>query len=118
MWVSATAIKLLKGPKIEFMCSCANCYTGYASMLVIRIGLEELIDSDRTGTFCFLSRVAVGAICSLSRITMAWQQACLAVYYVAFAKNPQNPKIDSTIPNRIQELQRLQDSESQTSLGY
>ncbi|PON51368.1 Choline transporter-like [Trema orientale] len=55
MWVSARSIKLLKGPKIEFMCSCANCYTG-------RIGLEELIDSDRTGSFCFLSRVAVGAI--------------------------------------------------------
>ncbi|PON51370.1 Choline transporter-like [Trema orientale] len=104
MWVSSRVIKLLKGPKTEFMCSCANCYTGCASMLVIRIGLEELIDSDLTGSFCFLSGVAVGAICCLSRIAMAWQQACLTVYYVAYAENPQNLKFDSTIPNRTQEL--------------
>ncbi|KAE8099766.1 hypothetical protein FH972_017720 [Carpinus fangiana] len=99
-------------------------------------GLETLINSDLTGAFCFLSGVAGGAICSLlsgiwalaiqeshptqvsiyafligyfmCRIAMAWPQACLLAYYVAYAENPQSPQFDSTIPVRIQELQRHQ----------
>lgn len=39
---------------------------------------------------------------------MAWPQACLLAYYVAYAENPQNPRFDSTIPVRLQELQRHQ----------
>lgn len=33
--------------------------------MFIRVGLQQLIDLDLTGAFCFLSGVAVGAICSL-----------------------------------------------------
>ena len=43
-----------------------------------------------------------------SRIALAWQQACLTAYYVAYAENSQSPQFDSTIPARIQELQRVQ----------
>ena len=33
--------------------------------MFIRVGLEQLIDLDLTGAFCFLSGVGTGAICSL-----------------------------------------------------
>ncbi|XP_062107953.1 uncharacterized protein LOC133818866 [Humulus lupulus] len=165
MWGSARCIDLLQEGPNEFCCSCANCYAGCASTLVMygnrwgfvhvglhiksfvqaskyawdtfkKIGLESLIDSDLTSSFCFLSGVAVGAISSLvsgiwalvlhksyatelslyaffigyliGRVSMAWQQACIAAYYVAYAENPQNLEFDSTIPDRIQRLQRLQ----------
>lgn len=182
---------MIAGDTDEFLFSCANCYAGVASTLVMygnrwgfvyvgvynrgfvqasmdawsvfrRTELEMLIDSDLMGSFCFLSGVAVGAICSLvsgswalavhksyatelslyaffigyfmvirnwklktslssaasnsdlefvllqSRIAMAWQQASLTAYYVAYAENPQNSRFDSTIPSRIQELRRVQ----------
>ncbi|PON38297.1 Choline transporter-like [Parasponia andersonii] len=164
MWGSARAMKLVEGGIDEFLFSCANCYAGCASTLVMygnrwgfvhvgvynkgfmqasmdvwntfrRMGLEELIGSDLTGSFCFLSSTAVGGICSLvsgiwalavrksyarelslyaffisyfmGRIAMAWQQACLTAYYVAYAENPQSSQFDNTIPARIQQLQRL-----------
>ncbi|EOY10454.1 Gd2b, putative [Theobroma cacao] len=99
-----------------------------------RAELISLIDSDLTGVFCFLSGLAVGSICTLAggtwalivhksyatevsiyafligyfmcRIALAWQQACVSAYFVAYAENPQSLRFDSTIPVRIQELQR------------
>ena len=93
MWGSARAKQLFNEPG-ESCCSCANCYADCASTLMMygnrwgfvhvglynksfvqsstyawdlfrKIGLEELINSDLTGSFCFLSGMAVGAICSL-----------------------------------------------------
>jgi len=90
----ARATSLIGGETNECMFSCVSCSMGIASLLVtkgnrwgfvhvgvynkgfvqassdtwdmfIRVGLEELIDLDLTGAFCFLSGVAVGAICSL-----------------------------------------------------
>lgn len=160
---SARALKLIAGDRDEFLFSCADCYAGLASTLITyanrwgfvyvgvynkgfvqastdawrmfgMAGLETLIDSDLTGSFCFLFGVAGGAICSLisgtwalaihenqatevsiyaflvgyfmCRVAMAWPQACVSAYYIAYAENPQNPQFDSTIPDRIQELQR------------
>lgn len=162
---SARAMKLIAGDTDEFLFSCSNCYSGIASAgmahgnrwgfvhvgaynkgfvqasfdtweMFKMAGLETLINSDLTGSFCFLSGIAGGAICSLlsgtwahvihesnatqvsiyafligyfmCRIAMAWPQACLLAYYVAYAENPQNPRFDSTIPVRLQELQRHQ----------
>lgn len=160
---SARGMSLVAGDTDEFMFSCANCYSGVASRLVTygnrwgyvqvgvynkgfvqasidtwemfkRVGLEILIDSDLTGSFCFLCGVAGGSACSLvggswalvvqknyateisiyafligyfmSRVAMAWPQACVSAYYVAYADNPQSLRFDSTIPDRIQQLQR------------
>ncbi|OMO67836.1 Choline transporter-like protein [Corchorus capsularis] len=102
--------------------------------MFIRAELIPLIDSDLTGVFCFLSGVAVGSICTLAggtwaltvhkgyatevsiyafligyfmcRIALAWQQACVSAYYVAYAENPLSPRFDATIPIRVEELQR------------
>ncbi|KAJ6854946.1 hypothetical protein NC651_039803 [Populus alba x Populus x berolinensis] len=99
-----------------------------------RVGLEPIIDRDLTGSFCFLCGTAGGAICTLvggelcyrcvnlcipdwllhgkrsaissCRIAMAWQQSCVAAYYIAYAENPENPQLDPTILFRIQEFQR------------
>ncbi|XP_050204002.1 protein PNS1 [Mercurialis annua] len=160
---SARAMKLVAGGTDEFMFSCANCYSAVASTLVTygnrwgfvhvgvyhkgivqasmdtwemfrNTGMESLINSDLTGSFCFLSGIAGGAVCSLvggiwtlavhksyatevsiyafligyftCRIAMAWPQACISAYYVAYAENPQSLRFDPTIPVRIQELQR------------
>ncbi|KAG8649882.1 hypothetical protein MANES_08G152811v8 [Manihot esculenta] len=160
---SARAIRLVAGGTDEFLCSCANCYSAIASKLVtygnkwgfvqvgvynkgfvqasmdtwetfMRVGLEPLIDSDLTGSFCFLSGIAGGAVCTLvggtwtlvvhknyvtevsiyafligylkCRIAMAWPQACVSAYYVAYADNPHSLWLDPTIPVRIQQLQR------------
>ncbi|KAJ4972042.1 hypothetical protein NE237_005141 [Protea cynaroides] len=159
---SARAISLVGGDTDEFLCSCANCYAGVAARLVAhgnrwgfvhvgvynkgfvrastdtwemigQAGLESVIDSDLTGSFCFLCGVAAGAACTLvsgswalamessyatevsiyasligyfmSRISMASPQACVSAYYVAYAENPQSLRFDSTIPDRIRELQ-------------
>ncbi|KAJ9179865.1 hypothetical protein P3X46_008180 [Hevea brasiliensis] len=163
IWGSARVINLVAGGTDEFLFSCANCYSALASTLVTygnrwgfvqvgvyskgfvqaskdtwetfrRVRLESLIDSDLTGSFCFLSGIAGGAICTLvggtwtlavhksyatevsiyafligylmCRIAMAWPQACVSAYYVAYAENPQSLRFDPTIPVRIQELQR------------
>ncbi|GLT51993.1 hypothetical protein SLA2020_253600 [Shorea laevis] len=102
-----------------------------------RAGMVELIDSDLTGAFCFLCGVAGGSICSLvagtwtliihksyasavsiyaflmgyfmCRIAMAWQQACVSAYYVAYAENPDSQRFDATIPARLEELQRYRE---------
>ncbi|KAL5767794.1 hypothetical protein ACOSQ2_014577 [Xanthoceras sorbifolium] len=101
-----------------------------------RVELEMLIDSDLTGAFCFLSGIAGAAVCALvggiwtlavhesyaievsiyafligyfmCRVALAWPQACVSAYYVAYAENPQGPRFDSTIPARLQELLRYQ----------
>ncbi|XP_022154493.1 protein PNS1-like isoform X2 [Momordica charantia] len=99
-----------------------------------KVELEAVIDYDLTVSFCFLCGVSGGAICSiisgiwalvihksyatelaiyafligyfLCRIGMAWPQACVSAYYVAYADNPQHPRFDSMVPQRIRELQR------------
>ncbi|CAK9166560.1 unnamed protein product [Ilex paraguariensis] len=162
---SARAISLISGDADEFMFSCTNCYSGVASRLIAyanrwgfvhvgiyskgfvqasidtwemfkKVGLEPLIDSDLTSSFCFLCGVAGGAVSTLiagswalvvhksyatevlvyafligyftSRVAMVWPQASISSYYVAYAENPQSQLFDSTIPVRIQELQRYQ----------
>ncbi|XP_042510847.1 protein PNS1-like [Macadamia integrifolia] len=159
---SARSISLVAGDTDEFLFSCANCYSGVAARLVAygnrwgfvhvgvynkgfvrasmdtwemirRTGLESVIDSDLTGSFCFLCGVAAGSACTLvsgsgalamrssyanevsiyafligyfmCRIAMSWPQACVSAYFVAYADNPQSPGFDSTIPDRIRELQ-------------
>ncbi|RDX77375.1 pns1, partial [Mucuna pruriens] len=161
----ARSTSLVGGDTDEFMFSCVSCYMGIASLLVTcgnrwgfvhvgvynkgfvqassdtwdifnRVGLEQLIDLDLTGSFCFLSGVAGGAMCSLLsgissivihksyateisiyafligyfmfRLAMSWPQACVSAYYVAYAENPQSTKFDSTIPVRLEQLQRSQ----------
>ncbi|MED6170921.1 hypothetical protein PIB30_035792 [Stylosanthes scabra] len=151
--------------KHEIMFSCVGCYMGMSSVLVnignrwgfvhvglynkgfvqassdtwemfTRVGMLPLIDSDLTGTLCFLSGVAVGAICSMlsgiwslvlhhsyalevsiyafligyfmCRLAMGWVQACVAAYYVAYAENPESTQMDSTIPVRLEQIQRSQ----------
>ncbi|KAJ0078770.1 hypothetical protein Patl1_23522 [Pistacia atlantica] len=44
----------------------------------------------------------------MCRIALAWPQACVSAYYVAYSENQQSPRFDSTIPARMQELQRYQ----------
>ncbi|KAI3446613.1 hypothetical protein Pfo_003278 [Paulownia fortunei] len=152
---SARAVSLVSGDVDEFMFSCANCCSGVAARLVSygnrwgfvqasmdtwemfrRAGMQKLINSDLTSSFCFLCGVAAGSICALvggswaliihktyatevslytfltgylvSRVAMAWIQASVAAYYVAYAENPQSQQFDSTIPDYIQELQRSQ----------
>ncbi|XP_073221690.1 protein pns1-like isoform X2 [Cicer arietinum] len=90
----ARSTSLIGGETNECMFSCVSCSMGIAALLVtwgnrwgfvhvgvynkgfvqassdtwemfIRVGLEELIDLDLTGAFCFLSGVAVGAFCCL-----------------------------------------------------
>ncbi|OVA16421.1 Choline transporter-like [Macleaya cordata] len=161
----ARAMNVASGDTDEFMFSCTNCYSGVAGRLVTygnrwgfvhvgaygkgfvqasmdtwemfrRVGMESLIDSDLTGSFCFLCGVAGGSLCTLvggswalavgsghatevsiyafligyfmSRIAMSSPQACVSAYHVAFAENPQSLRFDSTIPDRIRELQRSQ----------
>ncbi|XP_077247957.1 protein PNS1-like [Tasmannia lanceolata] len=153
------------GDTNEFLFSCAHCYSGIADRLVaygnrwglvhvgvygkgfvrasadtwemfVRMGMDPLIDSDLTGSFCFLSSVAVGGLCGLvagswvftvdknhvtavsvsafligyfmGRIAMTWPQACISAYHVAYAENPQSIRFDSTIPDRIRDLQASQ----------
>ncbi|XP_065853734.1 protein PNS1-like [Euphorbia lathyris] len=160
---SARAITLVAGDTDEFLFSCANCYSAIASTLVrfgnrwgfvqvgvykkgfvqasmdtwdmfTQAGLETLINSDLTGSFCFLLGIAGGAICSLvggtwtlvvhksyaaevtiyaflvgyfmCRMAMAWPQACVSAYYLVYAENPQSLRFDPIIPVRLQELQR------------
>ncbi|KAG9452051.1 hypothetical protein H6P81_004955 [Aristolochia fimbriata] len=98
-----------------------------------RLGLVRLVDTDLTASCCFLAGVSGGAVCALvggswalavdkslatsvsiyafligyfmSRVAMAWPQACVTAYIVAYAENPQNPRFDSTIADRIRQLQ-------------
>ncbi|RDX92233.1 pns1, partial [Mucuna pruriens] len=161
----ARTTSLVGGDTDEFMFSCVSCYMGIASLLVVRgnrwgfvhvgvynkgfvqassdtwemfvrVGLEQLIDLDLTGVFCFLSGVGTGAICSLMsgiwslvmhksyatevsiyafligyfmcRLAIAWAQACVSAYYVAYSENPQSTQFDSTIPVRLEQLNRSQ----------
>ncbi|XP_021769676.1 protein PNS1-like [Chenopodium quinoa] len=103
-----------------------------------RAGMEELIDCDLTSSFCFFCGIAGGALSALaggcwtlvvhkqyateisiyafligylvSRVAMAWPQACASAYHVAFAENPQSARFDATIPFRLQELHKNQHS--------
>lgn len=40
------------------------------------------------------------------RLAMAWPHACILAYYVGYSERPQNFQNDTTIPDRIEELQR------------
>ncbi|KAK9699160.1 hypothetical protein RND81_08G156700 [Saponaria officinalis] len=162
---SARAVNLIAGDSDEFLFSCTDCYSGVASRLVtcanrwgfvhvgvygkgiVRAssdtwemfrtgGMEALIDSDLTSSFCFFCGVAVGALSALaggswalvvhkdyateicvygflvgyfmSRVSIAWPQACVSAYHVAFAENPQSARFDATIPVRLEKLYRNQ----------
>ncbi|XP_020206432.1 protein PNS1 isoform X2 [Cajanus cajan] len=157
----ARSTSLIGGDNGEVMFSCVSCYMGIASLLVTRgnrwgfvhvgvytkgfvqassdtwdifnrAGLEQLIDLDLTGSFCFLSGMAGGAMCSLVsgiwsivihksyateisiyafligyfmfRLAMSWPQACVSAYYVAYAENPQSTQFDCTIPKLRKDL--------------
>lgn len=107
------------------------------SLFVLR-GIARLVDSDLTGSFCFLSAVTGGTLASLvasswalamdnghkelalpiaiyafligyymCRMIIAWPQACVAAYHVAYAENPQNPHLGTLIPDHLRELQAL-----------
>ncbi|CAL4918159.1 unnamed protein product [Urochloa decumbens] len=108
------------------------------SLFVLR-GIANLVDSDLTGSFCFLSSVTAGALASLvagswalatmdkdekklvlpvsiyafligyymCRMMIAWPQACVAAYHVAYAENPQNPQLGTLIPEHLNELQAI-----------
>lgn len=108
-----------------------------------RAGMKPLIDSDLTSSFCFLCGVAGGGACALAggtwslvvqngyatevsiyafligyfmcRAAMAWPQACVSAYHVAYAENPESARFDATIPVRIQELQRSRALNSQVT---
>jgi len=41
------------------------------------------------------------------RMMIAWPQACVAAYHVAYAENPQNPQLGTLIPEHLHELQAL-----------
>ncbi|XP_068636280.1 protein PNS1-like [Aristolochia californica] len=97
-----------------------------------RLGMVRLVDTDLTASCCFLAGVSGGAVCTLvggswtlavdkrlatsvsiyafligyfmTRVAMAWPQACVAAQIVAYAENPQNPRFDSTIVDRIRQL--------------
>ncbi|CAL9757474.1 unnamed protein product [Musa acuminata subsp. burmannicoides] len=101
--------------------------------MFIKQGMGQLIDLDLTGPFCFLCGVAGGGVSALvagswslaahrghvtdvtvyafiigyfmTRIAMAWPQACVTAYHVAFAENPQNEQLGSCIPERLRQLQ-------------
>ncbi|KAK7279831.1 hypothetical protein RJT34_24889 [Clitoria ternatea] len=169
----ARSTNLIGGDTNEFMFSCAGCCMAIASFLVTcgnrwgfvhvgvynkgfvrassdtwdifnRVDLVQLIDLDLTGSFCFLSGVAGGAICSLVsgilslamhmnyatevsiyafligyfmfRLALAWPQACVSAYYVAYAENPLSTHFDSTIPVRLEQLQFQRSREQEDTL--
>ncbi|KAK7266998.1 hypothetical protein RIF29_19660 [Crotalaria pallida] len=168
----ARSMRLIGGGVDEFMFSCLSCYVWIASRLVNcgnrwgfvyvgvynagfveassntwemfkRVGLEQLIDSDLTGSFCFLSGVAGGAISSLVsgiwsiviyksyateisiyafligyfmfQLAMAWIQACVSAYYVSYAENPESTQFDYAIRVRLVQLQRSQSTATEGS---
>ncbi|ONM07724.1 Plasma-membrane choline transporter family protein [Zea mays] len=41
------------------------------------------------------------------RMMIAWPQACVAAYHVAYAENPQNPQLGTLIPEHLRELQAM-----------
>ncbi|KAJ6422568.1 hypothetical protein OIU84_027520 [Salix udensis] len=87
--------------------------------MIRRVELDPIIDRDLTGSFCFFCGMAGGATCTLvagtwtfvvhrsyatevsiyafligyfmCRIGMAWQQSCVAAYYIAYSESPENP---------------------------
>lgn len=96
----ARAISLVSGDVDEFMFSCADCCSGVAKRLVAygnrwgfvqvgvyrkgivqaskdtwemfrRVGIENLINTDLTSSFCFLSGTAAGSVCALVAGTWA-----------------------------------------------
>ncbi|KAJ0976110.1 hypothetical protein J5N97_018075 [Dioscorea zingiberensis] len=94
--------------------------------------MEVLVDSDITSAVCFLTGVTSGSLCVIfaaswtfsahkhytatvsllaffvgylmTRIGMALPQACVACYYVCYAENPTSRLFDSTIPDRLSQI--------------
>ncbi|KAL2480874.1 Plasma-membrane choline transporter family protein [Abeliophyllum distichum] len=88
--------------------------------------IQNTINSDLTSSFCFLTGVAAGAMSALiggiwafvihrsyatgvtmytfftgyllSRVAMAWIQASVSAYYVAYSEYPQNQRLDPSHP--------------------
>ncbi|KQK13932.1 protein PNS1 [Brachypodium distachyon] len=163
----ARAINTLTGGNDEFLFSCRGCCLAASEKMIGRVnrwgfvhvgvrgkafcvasrdvwslfvlrGMAKLVDSDLTGSFCFLSAVTGGALASLvagswvmamdrdhkeqalplaiyafligyymCRMMIAWPQACVAAYHVAYAENPQNPHLGTLIPDHLRELEAL-----------
>ncbi|CAF2103435.1 unnamed protein product [Brassica napus] len=85
-------------------------------------GLEKVIDSDLSSSLCFLSAVSVGSVSSLTAgiwmllihkdyalevtlyafiigyftgmVALAWLQACVSAYYVAYSEDPHSMRFD------------------------
>lgn len=43
----------------------------------------------------------------MCRMMIAWPQACVGAYHVAYAENPQNPQLGTLIPEHLRELQAI-----------
>ncbi|KAL1211528.1 hypothetical protein V5N11_023538 [Cardamine amara subsp. amara] len=175
---SIRSVNLMSGNSDEVMYSGADCFSSIANKLITvgnrwgfvhvgtydkgfieassdtwkkfrsTSGLEKVIDSDLTSSFCFFSGVSVGAVSSLTtgiwmllihkdyalevtlyafiigyfvgRVGLAWVQACVLAYYVAYSEDPESMRFDSTIPQRIQRLQMLsahRDNRDQLEVG-
>ncbi|KAL2502107.1 Plasma-membrane choline transporter family protein [Forsythia ovata] len=91
--------------------------------------IQNTINSDLTSSFCFLTGVAAGAMSALiggiwafvilrsyatgvtmytfltgyllSRVAMAWVQASVSAYYVAYSEYPQNQRLDASHPSYL-----------------
>ncbi|XP_074583870.1 uncharacterized protein LOC141839885 [Curcuma longa] len=103
--------------------------------LFAKQGMERLIELDLTGAFCFLCGVASGSVAAvaagawvlvshkghvadatayafflgyfMTRIAMAWPQACVAAYHVVFAENPANNEMGSCLRERLRQLNSI-----------
>ncbi|KAI5443599.1 hypothetical protein KIW84_012300 [Lathyrus oleraceus] len=63
--------------------------------------------------YCFFLMFGIGGARAIEnkkkvRLGLAWVQACVCAYYVAYAENPQSTHFDSTIPMRLEQLHRSQ----------
>ncbi|KAJ1690567.1 hypothetical protein LUZ63_014722 [Rhynchospora breviuscula] len=105
-------------------------------------GMGRLLDNDLTGSFCFMWGTAGGSVAALTagpwvllvnqqyfiattiyafligyfmtRVAMAWPQACVAAFHVVFAEDPLNQQLGSCIHERLRELGR--EDQTQTNL--
>lgn len=158
----ARAMAAIAGGSDEFLFSCTACYINLANLLVpsgnlwacVHVGIHgkgfvqasrdiwemfikqkmvPVIDQELTGTFCFLSGIAGGALSALIggslmlavekkyategivcaffvgyfivRLGTAWAHACVLAYHVAFAENPGNPRLGLAMSECLKELE-------------
>ncbi|KAF3323035.1 Protein PNS1 [Carex littledalei] len=102
--------------------------------MFIKQGMGRLLDNDLTGPICFLWGTTGGSVAALTagpwvllvnkeyfiaatiysfligyfmtRVAMAWPQACVAAFHVVFAEDPLNQQLGSCIHERLRELGR------------